>query len=130
MSRVTRGVRGSRGNIDAPLCYGDVADVVDPEFGPSEIPPAPGIDPVGTVYSVGPERERWELVGGGALTWLIRGPDGRTLGRRPANELLMKRGARIMYLPNHWLPPMARAHLGAPLVHVEGQATLFGTRAA
>lgn len=129
MSRVTRGCRGTRANIDAPLCYPDVADVVDPVLGPSEIPPCPGVDPAGTVYSVGPERERWTVACTGDLGWRIAGPDGRVMGGRPANEMLMRLGARILYLANNRLPPMARAHLGAPLVYVERQALLFGRAA-
>lgn len=128
MKRTTRGTTGFVGHISAPLSYPPVDDVVDPVLGAEEVPACPGLDPVGTVYAVGHDRERWTLVAGGDLTWRIEGPDGRQLGGRPANEHFLREGARLMYVPGR--TPRVRAHIGAPLVWVDGQATLFARRAA
>lgn len=104
--------------ITAPASYPPVADVVDPEFGPDEIPPCPPADGPGTVYVVGDERETWVAVptrGADVLGFAFVGPAGRVLGGRDMVRMCLRRGARLMRMLC-WRPPhMARADIGSPL---------------
>lgn len=94
----------SKRTIYAPCVMRPVADCVDPEHGPDEIPPAPGLDGPGSWYLVGTERERWVV----AEDWAVETADGRVLGLRDATAEMKRRGARLMYLARQWGPDMER----------------------
>jgi len=84
----------SRRFIAAPSTFRPVADVVDPEHGPDEINPAPGLDCPGTRYLVGTEEELWEIDPEG---WVVTAA-GTRLGAREATKRMKTRGARLLYL--------------------------------
>jgi hypothetical protein len=105
--------------IRPPPGFPPVADVVDPEHGPDEVPPCPGLDPPGSVYLVGVERETWVSTwcrGADVVGWAFVAPAGRVVDGRTATRELLRRGARLMRLAPSWGPPRERADVGSPLV--------------
>jgi len=86
-----------------------VADVLDPEHGPTETPCSHLA--VGDEAVIGAELERWHVDEDG---WYVT-PRGR-IGVREAHRVMMRRGARVMRLVQGWGDPdLVREHPGAPL---------------
>ncbi len=98
--------------IYAPCNMRPVADVVDPEFGPDEIPPS--LDEPGTRYLVGMEREKWHVDEDGVVV----NAEGARMHWKDSTAEMKRRGARLMYLSRSYLPDLERADENSPLLEV------------